>query len=305
MVELPSQSDAVDTAGPGPLEARGFLERSAAPSLALYGQGAEHALADVIVVHGLCEHAGRHARIHRALLEGGFAVHAFDLRGHGRSAGARAHVRRFADLEQDLFDVRNWVLRSRQRQGLAKRPWFVYGHSLGALITAQSAIGCPGPPDGVSGVVLASAPFEVDPAAPNWALWIGARMQKVFPRAKAPARVGAEGISSDPEEQRAYLEDPWVTRRFSLRMGHEILEAGEQALGEARRLKVPVLALHGREDPIAQWQGSEAFLERTDSPERSLHLYDGLRHELHNERHPFRDRVLAEAVHWLRERASP
>lgn len=305
MTDHPSQSDALETVGTESLLGRGFLERSAAPALALYGREPEGALADVLVVHGLCEHAGRHTRIHDALLASGFAVHAFDLRGHGRSAGPRAHVRRFADLEQDLFDVRNWVLRSRHRAGKPKRPWFVYGHSLGALVTAHSAIGCPGPPDGVSGVILASAPFEVEPSAPGWALWLGARMQKVLPRAKAPAKVGAEGISSDPEEQRAYLEDPLVTRRFSLRLGHEILEAGERALEEARRLKVPVLALHGREDPIAKWQGSEAFLERTTSKERSLHLYDGLRHELHNERLPHRERVLAEAMAWLRERVNP
>ena len=40
----------------------------------------------VQIVHGMAEHAGRYARLASALTSAGYAVHAGDLRGHGRTA---------------------------------------------------------------------------------------------------------------------------------------------------------------------------------------------------------------------------
>ena len=51
----------------------------------------------VVVVHGLKDHGGRYGELAAALTPAGTAVAAFDLRGHGRTDGPRAFVRRFSD----------------------------------------------------------------------------------------------------------------------------------------------------------------------------------------------------------------
>lgn len=41
----------------------------------------------VALVHGVAEHSGRYARLAAELCAAGYALTAFDLRGHGRSEG--------------------------------------------------------------------------------------------------------------------------------------------------------------------------------------------------------------------------
>ena len=45
----------------------------------------------IALVHGLGEHIGRYAHVGKALTDAGYALIGFDLRGHGKSAGARGH----------------------------------------------------------------------------------------------------------------------------------------------------------------------------------------------------------------------
>jgi alpha-beta hydrolase superfamily lysophospholipase len=46
-----------------------------------------------VLVHGLGEHAGRYERVGERFAGAAMALHAFDLRGHGRSSGRRGHLR--------------------------------------------------------------------------------------------------------------------------------------------------------------------------------------------------------------------
>ncbi len=47
----------------------------------------------VVVVHGYAEHSARYESTAFHLARNGYAVQAFDLRGHGRSQGKRCFVR--------------------------------------------------------------------------------------------------------------------------------------------------------------------------------------------------------------------
>jgi alpha-beta hydrolase superfamily lysophospholipase len=60
----------------------------------------EACCAHLILIHGLGEHASRHAHVAQYFVERQFAVHALDLRGHGRSAGKRGHANTLHDSEK-------------------------------------------------------------------------------------------------------------------------------------------------------------------------------------------------------------
>src|SRR4051812_14528851 len=65
------------------------------------GDGAPIA-ASVLLVHGLGEHSGRYEHVGEFLAHTGFDVHAFDLRGFGRSEGRRGDVLAWSELYDDI-----------------------------------------------------------------------------------------------------------------------------------------------------------------------------------------------------------
>ena len=65
--------------------------------------------AAVMLVHGLGEHSGRYAHVADALTGAGYAVHALDHRGHGRSDGKRVFVKSYDELMRDLSMFRSYV----------------------------------------------------------------------------------------------------------------------------------------------------------------------------------------------------
>ena len=55
--------------------------------------------AGVQIAHGLVEHAGRYARLAKALIHAGYAVYAGDHRGHGRTASTPEDFGFFAERD--------------------------------------------------------------------------------------------------------------------------------------------------------------------------------------------------------------
>jgi alpha-beta hydrolase superfamily lysophospholipase len=91
--------------------------------------------AAVVIHHGLADHSDRYAGFAERLVHAGYAVWAFDMRGHGRSAGVRVRIDRVDDLLDDL-DAFVALVADRE----PGRPIVLYGHSLGGLVTALYGI---------------------------------------------------------------------------------------------------------------------------------------------------------------------
>ncbi|HEY1393406.1 MAG TPA: alpha/beta fold hydrolase, partial [Methylibium sp.] len=77
----------------------------------------------ILLVHGLGEHIGRHERLAAELNAQGWAVAGYDLRGHGRSEGAKGRVRKTDDMLSDLAAVIDSL-----RSELPKLPLLLLGH---------------------------------------------------------------------------------------------------------------------------------------------------------------------------------
>jgi alpha-beta hydrolase superfamily lysophospholipase len=248
--------------------------------------------AALAMVHGFGEHARRYDGLHRVLLDAGYAIGTADLRGFGRSPGPRGHIDGWADYRADAAAI----------VGLAAslapgRPVFLFGHSMGGLIVLDFALHRP---DGLAGVI-ASGPALL-PAGRRRALkeLAAVVLSRIVPRATAELGLDPQGISSEPAEVAAYLADPLVHGRASMRWGAEILRTMAATRERAAEFARPLLLLHGAVDPINAPEGSRAFHDACGHPDRTLRLYPGSRHEVHHD--VGRRRMERDLLRWLAER---
>jgi alpha-beta hydrolase superfamily lysophospholipase len=247
----------------------------------------------ILLVHGWAEHSGRYEHVGAWLAARGCAVHAYDHRGHGRSGGPRGHARRFEDLLDDLE-----IALSRVREETPGLPLFLVGHSMGGLVAAAFAVERA---PAVSGVVTSGAALAVADVPSRAQLFALRLLARVAPRLHMDRPIATDALSRDPEVGRAYAEDPAVLRRMTLAMGAGFLSAVGRTVASADRVRVPMLLLHGGDDPLCPSEGSRRFFEGLSSPASDLRVYPGLRHEIFNE--PERESVFEDVLGWMRRTA--
>ncbi len=246
----------------------------------------------LLLVHGLGEHSGRYEGIGRWFAERNTAVHAFDHQGHGRAQGRRGHLRRFGHLLDDLEDVLNTV--QSEHPGLRVFP---IGHSMGGLVVTEFLRDRKPP---VAGAVTSGAALALPPNASVLRVFLLRAVQKLASRWTISTRIDTEALSRDPAVGSAYLADPLVLPRITLGLAGEVFAAIRRAAGGAAEIEVPMLLLHGEDDPICPAEGSRSF-ETGLASASELRIYPGLRHEIFNE--PEHEAVFEDIAAWLRARS--
>jgi alpha-beta hydrolase superfamily lysophospholipase len=244
----------------------------------------------VVIVHGLAEHGGRYAHVGRYLAGEGYAVYVADHRGHGKSNGVRGNVDRMSHVVTDLETM---------VRGVAARhpdlPMFLYGHSLGALITLAYLVGRPAQ---LRGAVLSAS--AVDIAVGSKAERIAARVLSAVAPNLGVLRLDASSMSRDPAVVRDYDTDPLNYRgKTRVRSGAELLATAERVKGALDRVRLPLLVMHGSADKVTAPSSSQLIADRVGSSDVTLKFYDGYYHEVHNE--PEKETVLADVLRWLEE----
>jgi alpha-beta hydrolase superfamily lysophospholipase len=245
----------------------------------------------VAVVHGLKDHSARYSSFAERLVHRGFAVHAFDLRGHGRSEGPRAWVDCFDDYVADLHAAVSCV-RSRER-GV---PLFVLGHGLGAAIATLWGLDAKVP---LAGLILSGAALQPHPVGAE------ARSTRLLSVLAPRARILQLDVRRTCRDRRTVedslrdaLVDPFPA---PARTAKELLDAMQRIEERAPELTVPLLAMHGSADVVNDPDGSRRLVARAKSVDKQLYLYDGLAHDLLHE--PERARVMRDVGEWLKERS--
>ena len=67
-------------------------------------------------------------------------------------------------------------------------------------------------------------------------------------------------------------------------------------------LKVPILIQAAGDDHLVNARTAEQFFEKLETPDKTLHIYEGLYHEIYNELEAQREQVLVDLADWLEER---
>jgi alpha-beta hydrolase superfamily lysophospholipase len=228
----------------------------------------------VLLVHGLGEHAGRYDPLARALNEWGFAVRGYDQYGHGESTGVRGALPYPNRLLDDLADL---VESARLRYpGL---PLILLGHSLGGLVAASF----------VARTLLAvDALVLSSPALAARLNPVQKLLMAVVPRIAPNLTVGnglqPEYLSHDPQVVQDYRSDPLVHDRVSGRLARFIADEGALVRSRASSWKMPTLLMYAGDDRLVDPAGSRAFATAAPSQLVTAHCFEGLYHEIFNER---------------------
>ncbi len=249
----------------------------------------EEPKASIVLAHGYGEHGGRYGTLVDRLVPRGFAIHALDHRGHGRSEGPRGHVGRFAEYVADLHALRVRVEES--QRGL---PLFVLGHSLGGLITVRYLLAHS---SGLAGAVLSSPALAIAEEPSRLLQGIGRVLSVVAPRVSFQGNVRPERLSRNASVGRAYAADPLVHGRASARFFNEFKWAMQNAEERAPEIVLPILILQAGADALVDPAATERFAARVGSEIKEVHVYPGLYHEIFNETE--KERVFDDLERWL------
>ena len=229
----------------------------------------------VVVTHGYAEHCGRYRELDEVLVTAGWAVVAYDVRGHGRSTGTRGYIDRFDQYLTDL-DAMLAAARTLVPTGA---PIVLLGHSHGSLITLRRL--CQGTPQGVVAAIVASPFLGLRLAVPGYRKVLAAIASRVAPRLAQPNALRVEDLTSDPVKQRERLADTACFGVATARWFTEAQRAQQQVAATASKIAVPVTWLVGGDDPIADPVQSRAVANTVARSD--YHDLKGLKHEVFNE----------------------
>jgi alpha-beta hydrolase superfamily lysophospholipase len=245
-----------------------------------------------LIVHGLGEHSGRYGHVAVALNEIGVSVRGYDQRGFGRSGGPRATIPYANALLDDAKLVFDQFAGEAAAAG--KPPPFLIGHSMGGAIAARAVTGGWIKP---RGLVLSSPALQTGlKGLPLLGVRLGALL---VPNLIRPHGLPLDKISHDPAAVADAKADPLNHDQATPRLIAFIVDAGEKSRAAAGTLAVPTLLLVAGDDRLVDARGSRAFADAAPASRVTLHWYDGLYHEVFNEREPDRGKVLGDLKAWF------
>jgi alpha-beta hydrolase superfamily lysophospholipase len=246
--------------------------------------------AAVVICHGVNSHGGQYLWPGTQLAAGGLAAFALDLRGRGKSDGARYFVDDIADYVADVASV--IALAKSRHPGL---PVFLLGHSAGGVVSCSYALDHQAE---IAGLICESFAFKVP--APDAALAVIKGLSRIFPRLPV-LKLKNEDFSRDPIAVRILNSDPLTLNEAQpAKTVAALVRANERLRREFPRITLPVLILHGTADRATMASGSQLFFDTAGSKDKTLKLYDGHYHDLLND--VGKDAVLADIRAWIDKR---
>jgi alpha-beta hydrolase superfamily lysophospholipase len=226
----------------------------------------------IVLFHRGHEHSGRLQHIVDELQLPGYAMFAWDARGHGRSPGARGDSPSFA---ASVKDVDTFVRHVSREHGVAIEDIAVIAQSVGAVLVSTWAhdyaprVRC---------LVLAAPAFKVKLYVPF--ARAGLRLiQRLFGNFFVNSYVKARFLTHDPERIRSYENDALITRPISVRILLALYDAAQRVVADAQAIVLPVQLLISGADWVVHVSPQHEFFERLGSPVKEKHVLPGFYHD--------------------------
>ncbi len=242
----------------------------------------DEATGALLLIHRGHEHSGRMAHLADELGLPDFDIFAYDMRGHGRSPGARGDS---PSVTHSVRDLQTFVDHIATVHGVNVADVVVVAQSVGAVLASAWAHDYA---PNIRGLVLASPAFKVKLyvpfARPGLAL-----MRKLRGNFFVNSYVKAKFLTHDPERIASYDSDPLISRPISVNVLLGLYEAADRVVADAAAITLPVQLLISGSDWVVHHAPQHRFFDRLTSARKEKHVLPGFFHDTLGER----DRKLA------------
>jgi alpha-beta hydrolase superfamily lysophospholipase len=243
----------------------------------------------LMIVHGVGEHIGRYTNVVDHYVPLGFAIYGVDHIGHGKSGGEREMVERFEDYIEPLVTFREKIA-----GWYPGKPIFIYGHSMGGLITTLYLLDHQAD---FKGAILSAAAAKVPDNITPLTVTLGKILASITPRV-GMIQLDTNYLSHDKTVVETYNSDPLVFHgKMPVRLSAEMLRAMTRVANEMQKITLPLFILQGSEDKLVDPSAAQMLYDGVGSPDKTLKIYAGLFHEVHNE--PEREVMFKDLETWL------
>lgn len=248
----------------------------------------ENPKANVVIVHGICEHLDRYDYLVSKLNKEGYNVYRYDARGHGRSEGKRGDLEDYQDYLSDLDKYIDIV-----KEEYPDKKVILLGHSMGGLVsTSYASLHS----DKIDYLILSGAAN----ITPNQAKALKILPMCLIKNIKYKNNLG-DGVCSDKEVVEKYNNDPLVLKEATMGLMKNVFITGCKLVKDnIKNISVPTLVMHGKEDGIVASSTATWTYENLTVEDKDLQIYAGLYHEIFNEVE--KDVVIEYLVSWLNSR---
>lgn len=269
------------------------------------------------LVHGMCEYIGRYAHIFSALAERGYVCCGYDNLGHGKTARDENELGFIARRDGWKYLVKDVkAFEDAVKKLYPDIPLYLMGHSMGSFIARIAAENYG---DGIAKFIICGTGGP-NPAAPVGLLatdimrvLFGEKHRSNFVNKLAFGAYNKrfsgdsefEWITTDREIINKYAADKYCNFKFTVSAMHDLIKlnqlANRPAWFENMCKELPVLLISGSDDPVGAYgKGVTKVykkLKAADVKDVTLKLYDGCRHEIHND--SCKNEVIADIVNFI------
>ena len=199
--------------------------------------------------------------------------------GFGRSAETRGHAP--DGIKTHAADLHQCIEKARMEVGASGR-LLLFGHSMGGLSVLLTLLD---QPDSIDGAIV-SGPAINSGRNSNAARLAAARVMALFvPNLTMNHGIEVDKINSDSEVVQAYLADPLVHQKISVRLAISIIDQGAHIRRRADKIgpECALLLLNGGDDKIASPEDTAAFGQQIGCQRSEVRILPAMKHEVWNE----------------------
>lgn len=228
-----------------------------------------------LILHGHGEHSGRYEKMQTVLESEGISTAIFEYRGQGRSEGQEVYVDSFEDYIEDVSRFLFFL----EGKYDWKEPFILLGHSLGGMIAVYWAQKFP---EKVKALILSSPCLGLK--LPGLLVGLNNIFNVFIPKMIYGNPVYPPHLTHNLGEMESYKKDPYIKRKISVRLAHEMILYG-LALERQERVKFPfpVYMLTAGLEKVVDGQRSARFFDKLEVPDKRVRNFEGFYHELFHE----------------------
>ncbi|MHA1233952.1 MAG: alpha/beta fold hydrolase [Promethearchaeota archaeon] len=246
----------------------------------------------IIALHGWGTHSDRIIVPAEYFTEKGYAIYAFDIRGHWRNSGGfPGHIDSMDHIQKDIVLFMYLIKKQADNKKI-----FLMGHAFGALISLIFAINHPA----IHGVIASSPLLKYIKdfsLSKRLGKKIAGPISKIASNKTIDMIIEQNLLTSDIKILRKHIADDKRINVISWRSAAEMERSMKWTFENAPKLLCPILMLQAGNDKLVDRGTNKKFFEVIKTSDKTYREYDGLLHELWQEKG--RAQVFQDMFIWL------